>query len=290
LLASFHIANQIAAFDIDPSSPTYHTQIAGVTVAAGPNDLAITPDGARVYVGHDTGVDVFDVGGIAVVTLPVPGIDPIGDVVITPDGSRAYVAKSGTLYVIDIDSGSPTFHVVTPAVSSVPVLQSANLAVTPDGNRLVVAWFGVGAYSVAVVDIDPASPTFHTVLQTPVPLGTGNATQPATSYDGSFAFVGNTLGNLARINFTTLPIGIDLTSASLSPDATLVPLDDEQLLVLDQGASSIPIADPNSLLIVGNLPWNAPGAFGAITPDGQIAYLLRNALLPTQELVAVPLE
>ncbi len=290
LLASLHTASQVVAYDIDPANPTFHTQIGVVPVAANPNDLAITPDGTRAYVGHDTGVDVFDVGGIAAVTIPIVGVDPVADVVITPDGTRAYAARTGILYVIDIDPASPTFHAVTPAVSNAPLLQSANLAVTPDGAFLVAAWFGVGAYQVQAIDVDPASPTFHTALQAPVPLGTGDATQPATSQDSGFAFVGNAFGNMARINFSTLPIGIDLTSASLTPDATLVALDDEHLLVLEQGAVAIRIVDPESLQIVGSVPWATPGAYGAISPDGTIAYVLRNALAATQELVRVPLE
>ena len=65
--------DEIYVIDIDPSSPSFNTVIAGPTpVGRGPNDIALTPDGKRVYV---------------------------------PDGSP-------NVYVFDADPASPTFNTV----------------------------------------------------------------------------------------------------------------------------------------------------------------------------------
>ncbi len=290
-LISFFNAHELARYDIDPASPSFHTQTAGISIGFQPGDLAITPDGTRAYVGHLTGVDVIDTTSEAVQTIPLDVGDPIADIAITPDGTRAYFARSGILYVLDTDPSSPTFHDIPLQVApNTPLFLSAHVAVTPDGKRLLVGWFGVVEYSLAVVDIDPASPTFHQVIATPVPVVGANSVAPSVSNDSQFAFVGNALGNMGRVALNVPPINIDLMNASISPDASLVTNDDAFLLILRRGSTALTIVEPDTLSIVGILTWQSLGDVGAITPDGQRAYLLRNAGLATQELVAVPLE
>lgn len=290
-LISLFNAHEVARFDIDPDSPSFHTQTGGISVGFQPGDLAITPDGTRAYVGHLSGVDVIDVASEAVETIPVDVGDPIADIALTPDGKRAYFARSGFVYVLDTDPSSPNYHdIPLPAASNSPLFLSANLAVSADGTRLLVGWFGVGAYSLAVLDIDPASPTFHTVLSTPVPVGLANSVAPSTANQSQFGFAGDSLGNMARVDLDAAPPTIELSNASITPDASLITFDDDFMLILKQGSNALSIVQPDTLSIVGIIEWQRLGDVGAITPDGQVAYVLRNAGLPTQEIVAVPLE
>ncbi len=289
LFLSWRDAHEVAQYDIDPTSPNYEQQIAGISVGMQPGDLAITPDGARLYVGHLIGLDEIETGSQGVETISIPGVDRILDVAIAPDASRAYVARSGILFAVDIDSESPQFHSAVPVVSNNPLFTSAYLAATPDGRFLLVAWTGFNAYSLAIVDIDPESPTLHTVIATPVPTLAGIATQPTTSNDGAFGYIATSTGALARVNFSQSPIAIDRVNTAVNPALTLVMADDEQLLVVN--SSGMFIVDPESLASLHGIFSPFLTRVGAMSPGGADAYLLR-AEFPgvSQFLWTVPLE
>lgn len=282
--------HEIAVYDIEPASPNFHTQVAGIPVGFQPGDLAITPDGTRAYVGHLGGIDVINTATEAVQTILVAGTDPVADIALTPDGKRAYFARSGFVYVLNTDPTSPGFHTVQPLAPTDPLFLSAQVAITPDGKNLLIAWFGFVAYSVSVIDIEPASPTFHTVIGTPVPVVGGSAAKVAVSSDSRYGYIADAFGHLARVDLEATPIAIDRTNFGLSPDAILVSPDGNFLFVLQAGADVLTIARSDDLGLAGSVPWDDLGDIGAITPDGQRAYLLRNTLTATQELVAVPLD
>jgi YVTN family beta-propeller protein len=73
--------------------------------------VAVTPDGARVYVTilNGTFVSVIDAATNAVIATVTVGLDPEG-VAVTPDGKRVYVANdlSGSVSVIDTATNSVT--------------------------------------------------------------------------------------------------------------------------------------------------------------------------------------
>lgn len=122
-----------------------------------PFDIGVTPDGARVVVSQPwaDSVSVIDTATNAVVTTIPVGRHPRG-LAITPDGSRVYVANhrhavSGhpslgpfTVSVIDIAKAA--------VVSTVSVGLAApdDLAITPDGRRILVT--GLNSGRVAVID------------------------------------------------------------------------------------------------------------------------------------------
>ncbi len=134
-----------------------------IPVGLDPYGVAVTPDGAKVYVVNlaDSTVSMIDTSTDRVVGMPIPvGSLPHG-VAVAPDGTRVYVTNSdihnSTVSVID----TATNRIVgTP----IPVGNSpVGVAVTPDGTKVFVA--KEGSSTVAVI----ATAT-NTVIAT-IPIG-----------------------------------------------------------------------------------------------------------------------
>lgn len=128
---------------IDPSDPGHATQLVLPTV---PGEVAISPDGARVYVanGLAASVAVADTAAGSIVTNVKVGAEPLG-VATSPDGRRVYVTnfQAGTMSVLD----AKTNEVVdTLNVGATP----RAVAVTPDGKR---AYLTHSTSRVSVVDL-----------------------------------------------------------------------------------------------------------------------------------------
>src|ERR1017187_1191711 len=91
--------------EIDPST---NTVVATIHVGSGPEGVAVTPDGTRLYVANDGGaVWVIDTSNNSVVAKVTVGGDPYG-VAITPDGTRVYVTEDNVAAVSAIDTSSNT--------------------------------------------------------------------------------------------------------------------------------------------------------------------------------------
>lgn len=143
--------------------------------------MAITPDGARLYVSTSAANRVIVVGTApmsVMATIPV-GNFPLG-VEISPDGSRAYVATyfSNAVSVIDTTANA--------VIATVPVGNNPRSArISPDGTRAYVA--NSGSSTVSVIDTG----TNMTVATVPI------AYIPRTldfSPDGARAYVANQEG------------------------------------------------------------------------------------------------
>jgi YVTN family beta-propeller protein len=179
----------------------------------GPELIAITPDGKRLYVTLERGsVLAIDTATNAVVaTIPVP--TPAA-VAITPDGSRAYVQTVLTagVFVIDIPSNRVIAHI------AVPSNFSAGISAAPDGGRVYVSG-GVKHPDVFVIDTKS-----NTVVATvPYPGGPQGI---VFSPDGRKAYVANELTNaIGIIDIGTntvesgaIAAGNDPTLVALTPD------------------------------------------------------------------------
>jgi YVTN family beta-propeller protein len=154
--------------------------------------MAITPDGARLY------VSTYASNGVKVIEtelMTITGTIPVGNlatgVEITPDGSRAYVAAYSSNAVSVIDTTTNT------VVTTIPVGAGASDArVTPDGTRAYVA--NTLGNSVSVVNTDT-----NTVVAT-VPVTFNPRTLDFTP-DGARAYVANSL-NVQIIDTATTTV------------------------------------------------------------------------------------
>src|SRR5215469_608242 len=85
-------------------NPATNTVTGSITLQAPaqPSELAITPDGSRLYVPDLNGnLQVVNIATSTVTTvIPIGGI-LVGSVAITPDGSHAYVQSISRVTVID---------------------------------------------------------------------------------------------------------------------------------------------------------------------------------------------
>lgn len=121
----------VKVFDVGTLSPL----AGGIPTGARPQGIAVTPDGAKVYVANhgENSVTVIDAAADTATTTVAVGAAPLG-VAISPDGSRAYVANSGgnSVSVIAVSSDS--------VATTIPVgAAPAGAAVSPDGSVGYVA-------------------------------------------------------------------------------------------------------------------------------------------------------
>ena len=116
---------------------------AGISVRHQPEGIAVTPDGAKIYVANnlDNSVSVIDAATNVVTTTTAVGLAPLG-MAISPDGSRVYVANSGgtSTSVINVSTNAVE---ATVTVGTTPV----GVAISPDGSRGYVANSGSGTLS-----------------------------------------------------------------------------------------------------------------------------------------------
>jgi YVTN family beta-propeller protein len=229
-----YVAGQwaVSTIDADPMSATYNQVIATIDVPTscsecynGVWDVAVSPDGNRLYAGQGDGtISVFNVtdprNPVYLSTASVGLWD--GDMEVTSDGRRLYVAHISSDDVEVLDSTTlatvarihvgPTWDL--DSTSSETTDNTYNLAISPDGTRAYVTqrvlvvqrgvggqtsgwfvsdsrgqnWLVTDTYSaVSVIDLNPASGTYNReIARMTVPDG---AHDIAVSPDGSRAYV-----------------------------------------------------------------------------------------------------
>jgi DNA-binding beta-propeller fold protein YncE len=192
---AYVVDNTVHIIDTNPASPTYNTIIAEVSTTLspstvfGPSSIAITPDGSRAYLPGSTGFNpasvlVIDTNPssptynkiLALVGAPGGDSDALQLVAITPDGSRAYITQTangaGPVHVIDTNPASATYNTQLTTINIAPPngpQASYGVAITSDGTRAYVTsnepFAGCcGVVPVSVVDTNPTSPTYNTVI------------------------------------------------------------------------------------------------------------------------------
>jgi YVTN family beta-propeller protein len=107
-----------------------NTVIATIPVAFRPLDLAITPDGTRVYGLGSPGSSTVSI--IDTATNTVIGAIPVGfnlySITIAPDGTRAYALSSPGQTIAVIDTSSNT---VVDTITSLSCPANMAIAITP---------------------------------------------------------------------------------------------------------------------------------------------------------------
>jgi YVTN family beta-propeller protein len=237
-----------------------NTVVATIVVGADPRDVAVSPDGARVYVSgfFPSEVSVIDTATNTVIaTIPVASGAP-SQVAVSPDGSRVYVANlGGTMSVIDTATNTVT--------ATIPLANSADeMAISPDGTRI----YATHLFEDTVSVIDTASNTVTaTISVSELPRSV------AVSPDGSRAYVvgGFGDGNVSVIDTatntvtTTISLGSSGEGVAFSPDGTYayVTRFDDSVSVIDTASNTV-----IATIAVGS----APDAV-AVSPDGTHVYV-----------------
>ncbi|MDO8750984.1 MAG: hypothetical protein Q7K03_07560 [Dehalococcoidia bacterium] len=183
------VSNTVSVIDTSTN-----TVVATIAVGTGPNDPVVSPDGSRLYVPNGTWtsgggtVSVVDTSNNTVIAI-VGGVGDARDTAITPDGSRVYVSNAyGPPAVINVINTATNTVAATVDVGG---NWSAGIALSPNGMRAYVSvWDAANGY-LKVVDTDPFSPTYHTVVASLLLAAapSGNPISVTVSPDGSRVYV-----------------------------------------------------------------------------------------------------
>jgi YVTN family beta-propeller protein len=124
------------------------TVVATVPVAAGPDGIVVTPDGATVYVsgGSASSLSVIDATTDRVAKTIEVGKSPQG-LALTPDGRLVLVAVNGEDRVGLVDTASRA------VVGTVPVAKPHTIAIRPDGKLAYIASQEPGHFALVIVDL-----------------------------------------------------------------------------------------------------------------------------------------
>ncbi|HEY8868753.1 MAG TPA: YncE family protein [Candidatus Limnocylindrales bacterium] len=202
---------------IDTSTDTVIDQI---PLDAEPHGIAVSPDGALLFVSHifaDTVSVIETLSNAVVATVPITGNpDLLG---VTGDGSRVYVTHSGQISVIDV-----TTYTVASVIDSYPA-GFTGMAVASDGGRIYAAIGPSGPTNGGLLVVDPMAspPTAVRMIELRSP------TSVAMSADGSRCYVidqGEPTSFKDDLVVVDTPtdavrrVGFDTTLEGIAPDPT----------------------------------------------------------------------
>jgi uncharacterized protein (TIGR03437 family) len=258
---------------IDTSS---NTVVATIHVGSGPEGVALTPDGTRLYVANDGGaVWVIDTSNNTVVAKVTVGGDPYA-VAITPDGPRVYVTQDNGAAVSAIDTSSNTVI----AKMSVPAPPSG-VVITPDGRHAYVASGGISGNTGSVSVIDTSSNTVvATVGLAGLPWGI------AVTPDGTRIYVANSVPTISGGNgevsvidtssnavIANVMVGAGISwGMAITPDGRRAYAATGVLIGSGANNGAVSVIDTSSNTVIATVGVADPLGL-AVTPDGTRVYV-----------------
>ena len=183
------------------------------TFEPGANDVAVSPDGSRVYAAT-VGIFVLDTASKNVVgVVDLPGANSPSAVAVSPDGSQVYAVKpvAETLHIIDAQSSELT--------GTFTVANATDVAVLPDGSKLYISG-NDGKLTIFDLATNTAS--------SPITLSSGGDSAVTISPSGLTAYISNFQTNVVSVVDTTtetLTTNVNITlqpsDVALSPDLSI---------------------------------------------------------------------
>jgi len=180
-----------------------------IDVALAPASLAITPDGAYVYVAcyvdGNTGTGVVSVirASDNTVIATIPGFSGPFQIAITPNGCYAYVTNFGSNNFEPVGNTVSVISIKTnEIIATIPVgTQPSGLAITPDGNYVYISNYNTLYLGPNFSDLTPGQGTVNIidtctnkVICPTIVVGSSPANIAITP-NGAFAYVSNYASN-----------------------------------------------------------------------------------------------
>lgn len=255
------------------------TVTATLSVGAGAESAAFSPDGTKVYVANRTGNSVSLIRTADNTRLWSPPMDsPVQAIVAHPDGRWVY-ATGGSSGILVLDAGTAAKVDTIPlmvsgnpvSVGSGPDLIPNGLAISPDG-RYLYAVENVDVGRVVVVDIAAKSVVASATLGTGwMPLAVAVHPRGQIVY---IAFAGSAsngvvgifdVGNLTLSAAAPLAVGSKPQGMAVTPDGT-------KLFVANNLGNSVSIIDTALSTVIPISVGLGPMGM-AVSPDGSHAYV-----------------
>jgi YVTN family beta-propeller protein len=253
--------------------------VATIPVGVGPVAVAVTPDGTRAYVINDDAVSVSVINTVTnsvLTTFSLVNASLLRAVAISPDGTRVYVAHMQNTALIGVLATiTPlvgvlsTIDTVTNQVMfTIPVGNSYDMVVSPDGTRAYLADFYAGLVVVdtvkrLVIDKLSLGPVLAIAI---TPDGTQVYLTPDSSRNNGTIVV-NTATNQVK-TFIPIPSNF-MDSVAVSPDG-------KRAYVASYNPKSIvTVIDTATSLVLAHIPIaSLPMLFGvAVSVDGTQVYV-----------------
>ena len=288
------------------SGAVAHTFAVDGSLGPVPPQIAVSPDGTRLYATHatDGALDVFDTTTYARIAS-IPTGYPEG-VVVSHDGSRVYVTSPFNQLLMTIDAETNTLIRATPmcpgdsymlalspddrslfvacsiggvqrldvasgaiVATIAPTLGFSGLAITPDGSTLYAPALNSGGVTVISAETDEVTDTLEAVYPASF-YGFIGSPQPVALVAGSDAeltYVDTFDGTIAG----HAPIGQAPSAVALSPDgrrAYVANYADHSVSVV-----SVPTQTTIATIPVADTPFDL-----VVTPDGRHVYAANGSI------------
>jgi RHS repeat-associated protein len=249
-----------------------------VNVAEAPVALALSGNGARLYVLNSNPSSAPRRASISVIDTAARSrlgtdfllatVGSVEQIALSRDETRAYVSVGAAIDIIDL----ATRAVTTVTTGIFGPADSSDIVIAPDGRRAYVS--NRTADTVSVIDTEPTSPTFHTVIAT-IPVGPGNSAQPyglALDATRQRLYVSNRVGSsIAIVNTATNGVDatIPLSRGPLAGSTQVVLSPDGGRLYEVSGFSTVAVVDTATRAQIGVFETGRAGLGDiAITSDG----------------------
>lgn len=188
---------------------------AALTVGQAPAAMAITPDGAYVYVvSYTTGdlgagtISIIRTSNNTVQLNAITGLSGPFDIAITPNGQYAYVTNFGSNNFSPVGTTVSVVSLATNTIINTITLgiQPSGIAITPDGSYAYVLNYSTLYNGDGFTDLTPSQGTVNILdLQNNTSSGSiigGTGFSPADiaiSPNGQYAYVSNYLSNTVSV-------------------------------------------------------------------------------------------
>lgn len=255
---------------------TNHSVVTTITGFNGPDGVAMTPNGQKVYVANGGAtpgtVSVIRTSRNRIRRTIMVGNNPTG-VTVSPDGQHVYVTNQndGTLSVIDATRDRVTATIL---VGGAPL----GMAVTPDNQHVYIA-----VYPNMVAVLTTAT---NQITATIVDPSLSGPALVAMSPDGKTVYVSDMISNKITVISTATNLPTGSIQVGQIPLGLALTADGKKLYAANGADSTVSVIDTATNRVVKTLTGFAGPEGVALTPDGN-NILVANTSNNTVSIVAV---